>query len=285
MRDDFGSFLDRAQYFPAGTKHDAIGLPPGSAPRDRHLVGHRMYSEMTRGVGRGTIFNHRDPLGSDEDFEYTVRTVERFKRVIVTNERKLFVIMNVNKQLWVESDLRELFVELSLRTRNFELVAIDCARNLGLGVCDAPVESLGVDARESGSFAMYRFPCVGDNTGSYFREECDAERMRTFLVDSRTFRLVADPFPQHEVLRAPLSAPDGCRLRALNTKAAPRASGAAEDGDMGACLEVQRVPAAPAASPEGEANLSDKVLSPAEAKPLHAVVHVRRWGSRRQQQQ
>ena len=67
LEDDFESFLDRSRLFEKGRVFDAVGLPPGSAPRERRLIGHESYSEMTRGVGRGTIFNHRDPLHSAEE--------------------------------------------------------------------------------------------------------------------------------------------------------------------------------------------------------------------------
>ena len=67
LQDDFRNFLDRRQYFENATVFDAVGLPPGSPPRERKLIGHKIYSTMTAGVGRGTIFNHRNPLHNEED--------------------------------------------------------------------------------------------------------------------------------------------------------------------------------------------------------------------------
>ena len=67
LQNDFKDFLDRHQYFENAAVFDAVGLKPGSAPRERKLIGHQLYSTMTGGVGRGTIFNHRDPLHNDED--------------------------------------------------------------------------------------------------------------------------------------------------------------------------------------------------------------------------
>eukprot|EP00449_Zooxanthella_nutricula_P039265 CAMPEP_0198584866 /NCGR_PEP_ID=MMETSP1462-20131121/128571_1 /TAXON_ID=1333877 /ORGANISM="Brandtodinium nutriculum, Strain RCC3387" /LENGTH=190 /DNA_ID=CAMNT_0044316287 /DNA_START=62 /DNA_END=630 /DNA_ORIENTATION=- len=183
LRDDFRSFLDREQYFLNATVFDAIGLRPGAAPRERRLIGHRLYSEMTAGVGRGTIFNHRDPLGSPEDLEYLARAVERFRLVLQrTAERKMFVILNLNKQLWVEEDIRAIFDELCVRTDTFDLVAVDCVRNLGRAATGASAEELVRETRHGDrgvkSLLVYRFPCIGDNTGSYFREDADAERLR-----------------------------------------------------------------------------------------------------------
>ena len=90
LQDDFKQFLDRQLLYQNGSSFDAIGLKPGSAPRERRLIGHKFYSTLTSGVGRGTIFNHRDPLHNDEDYDYLVRCVERFRLALASEERKLF---------------------------------------------------------------------------------------------------------------------------------------------------------------------------------------------------
>ena len=92
LQDDFNSFLDRSQLYQNGSSFDAIGLKPGSAPRERKLIGHKVYSSLTAGVGRGTIFNHRDPLHNEEDYLYTCRSVERFRLALASSERKVFVM-------------------------------------------------------------------------------------------------------------------------------------------------------------------------------------------------
>lgn len=97
LQDDFQSFLDRQQLYQNGSSFDAIGLKPGSAPRERRLIGHKLYSTLTAGVGKGTIFNHRDPLHNDEDYLYTVRCVERFRLALASGERKLFVMFLSNQ--------------------------------------------------------------------------------------------------------------------------------------------------------------------------------------------
>lgn len=195
LQDNFEAFLDKDQYFLNATVFDAIGLKPGSAPRNRNLIGHRLYSPMLQGVGRGTIFNHRDPLHCKEDFAYTHRCVERFRRVLACTEPKLFVILNLNHKLWSESDLRSLFEELCQCTSNFLLLAVDCSqRNQGASALDAAPEELAAEIREGGrQLVMYRLLCAGDNTGSYFHEEADARRVRDLLVDPFRFDLAPDP--------------------------------------------------------------------------------------------
>mmetsp|Transcript_74150 Transcript_74150/g.208985 ORF Transcript_74150/g.208985 Transcript_74150/m.208985 type:complete len:339 (-) Transcript_74150:37-1053(-) len=201
LRDDFHSFLDRDQYYLNARLFDSIGLPPGSPPRNRNIIGHQVFSVMNEGVGRGAIFNHRDPLNDEEDYDYTVRTVERLRRVLACGERKLFVMLNLNKQLWKEAEVREVFEELRGRTQNFDFLAVDCARNAGpaagghlaeeIGCCEHRVAAGGICR-----LLMYRLPCVGDNTGSYFREDVDTERIRRLLIEPYTFSLADDPLPQ-----------------------------------------------------------------------------------------
>jgi len=204
LRDDFATFLDRSQYFLAATLFDAIGLPPGSAPRDRNVIGHHVYSDMTEGVGRGSIFNHRDPLHNDDDYAYTERTAERLRCVLASADRKLFAMMNLNRQLWIEADIRELFDELCARTKNFTLVAVNCIRNQGASAWEAPAQEVGREERGNSQLLVYSMPCVGENTGSYFREDCDAAKIRTILVDPFKFRLADDPLPDGVVRPAVL---------------------------------------------------------------------------------
>lgn len=286
LRDDFKTFLDWQQYTHEATLFDAIGLPPGSRPRARNLIGHRVYSEMTRGVGRGAIFNHRDPLNKAEDYDYTLRTVERFRRVLASTDRKLFVVMNLNKQLWVEDDLRELFIELCQRTTNLELVALDCSRNLGPEARGMHLEELAREESEGGEggrFLMYRLPCVGDNTGSYFREDFDADRVRSILVEPYRFALAADPLPRDVIVPWPADDNDhqGAEKAAVGQLAVPGGTAAEADsrelqradGYPGVAATASGVPLAPSAVEHGACH--DQV---AELQP---VVQVRRWGPRR----
>jgi len=196
LRDDFRAFLDRSQYFLNAVVHDSIGLPPGSRPRDRHLIGHRRYSEMMKGVGRGTIFNHRNPMSEAkdrEDYCYYERCVERFRSILQAGDRKLFAIMNLNSQLWLEDDIRALWQELCRCSRNFLLIAVDCMKNIGERARAMEVETLAEEVNGDRRMLLYRLPCIDDNTGSYFRNSFDEERMRSLVIDPYRFALVDDP--------------------------------------------------------------------------------------------
>jgi hypothetical protein len=202
IRDDFKAFLDKDQYVKNATVFDAIGLPPGSAPRNRNLIGHHVYSDMTEGVGRGVIFNHRDPMHSSVDYVYTQRTVERFRSVLGFSDRKMFVILNLNKQLWSESEILELFQELDMRTSNFIVIAVNCMKNLGPRAATLEIEESVHQHSANGQLLVYTLPCQGDNTGSYFRDDFDAQRIRSILIAPYRFSLKDDPLPKQLPLPA-----------------------------------------------------------------------------------
>ena len=48
---------------------------------------------------------------------------------------------------------------------------------------------------------------MGDNTGSYFREDLDAQRVRALLVDPFVFHLSPDPLTVSSTPTATLTAP------------------------------------------------------------------------------
>jgi len=263
LRDDFRDFLDKHQYYLNGTSFDAIGLKPGSAPRERKLIGHNTYSEMTAGVGRGTIFNHRDPLHDDSDYLYIQRCVQRFRSLLGSADRKLFVVLNLNRQLWIEADFMELFRELSQKTCNFLLLVLDCSgKNIGPTAARMPLEELCRQSHPGQcDLLMCRLPCVGDNTGSYFRDDIDAQRVRAILLDPFRFDLAPDPLQE-----AALAGP---RPR-LPAPAGPEPSAAqAGPGGYAAAGSVRRW------SGEGQDNTEIQVAGEggeAEEKPR------RRWG-------
>jgi len=195
LRDNFRDFLRRDLYCYKDTLFDSIGLPPGSAPRERNLIGHNIFSDWMCGVGRGTIFNHRDPLYNDEDYAYTLRTVERFQLILDSGAPKLFTVLNLDPELWIEDDIQQLFEALQARTSNFDLVAVNCTRNQGASARNSPA-ALEKEAGCDGTrLLQYSLHCVGDNTGKDFFESSDTARIHSLLVDPYQFELANDPLP------------------------------------------------------------------------------------------
>lgn len=193
LEDDFKCFLDRNLMYVNGELFDSIGLPPGSAPRQRKLIGHTVYSEMLQGVGRGTIFNHRNPLEIESDHEYMIRSVDRFRSVLKSPDRKLFVVLNINPRLWNETALRQLFLSLAERTDNFELVALNCQLELGQQASLAQPQRICHESINSAQLDMWNVPCAGANSGSYFRDALDAQRVQDIVLAPYEFKLSADP--------------------------------------------------------------------------------------------
>lgn len=73
MKDDFKLFLDRTLYTPTTAR----------------TCGHKIYG--------ANMFNHRNPLGIEEDYKYYTRCVERFRR-LQSKDNTLFILSFVNKK-------------------------------------------------------------------------------------------------------------------------------------------------------------------------------------------
>ncbi|MFA5822180.1 MAG: DUF1796 family putative cysteine peptidase [Thermodesulfovibrionales bacterium] len=74
MRDGFSIFLDRQYITPK---------------KDRHAAGHSVYHE--------NMFHHRSPIQTEEDYNYYVRCIERFKRKLSSGDRIMFVCTLINE--------------------------------------------------------------------------------------------------------------------------------------------------------------------------------------------
>eukprot|EP00928_Gymnodinium_smaydae_P030536 TRINITY_DN22685_c0_g1_i1.p1 TRINITY_DN22685_c0_g1~~TRINITY_DN22685_c0_g1_i1.p1 ORF type:complete len:649 (+),score=90.07 TRINITY_DN22685_c0_g1_i1:38-1984(+) len=193
LRDGFASYLDASALYEVATVFDAVGLPPGSAPRDRKLVGHTRYSEMTEGVGRGVIFNHHNPL-TDEGYKYISRCAQRFMLALRLDEQKLYSFINIDRKLWDVDAVSTLFEELARRDHGgFLLIVVNCIKNCGdVARQEEPVL---LEQRQSGkgTLKVLEVKCIGDNKGSYFHEPFDAQRVKALIVDPYSFALSEDP--------------------------------------------------------------------------------------------
>jgi hypothetical protein len=109
IEDDFKTFLDKSFYV------DLL-------INDR--CGHSIYCENT--------FVHHNPLHNQKDYEYFVRCVERFRKLLNSNNKKVFFISiingehNVNNKL--NDNIKQQFTELNnilkSKTTNYKLVLI-----------------------------------------------------------------------------------------------------------------------------------------------------------------
>lgn len=84
LEDDFKIFLDKSFYIPITD----------------NICGHSYYHPK--------MFNHHNPLYNENDYQYFVRCVGRFKQLFVNPEHKLFTMIFVNKLNVTENDFRNI---------------------------------------------------------------------------------------------------------------------------------------------------------------------------------
>ncbi|CAK0857036.1 unnamed protein product [Prorocentrum cordatum] len=147
IQDHCAELLRREAYWEVATIEDVVRSPNAIAdltPRGIHargvaqgrperrvrvLIGHSAFSPMQRGVGKDVIFNHSNPMEA-EGYEQLGRQARRLGRVLdLREEPKLFVIANINRQLWDLDGVVQLFEALRSRSANFMLLAVNLVLN------------------------------------------------------------------------------------------------------------------------------------------------------------
>jgi len=261
VRDRFDSFLDQRALYEVGKAFDAIGLPSGSAARERTLVGHSRYSEMTEGVGRGVIFNHHNPL-TDEGHAYIQRCVNRFLCVLELNVRKLYTFINIDRKLWKLDDIYCLFEELSQRDGgSFVMLVVNCVKHCGEGA--KQVEPRELERREAGRglLQVLEVQCVGENTGSYFRDSFDAQRIQALMVEPYSFNIGQDPLKS----APPVIAPDRSGPSWLKRKGGKRGGRSRESSVAGGGLSQTCTESADQAAVQNDGGLMSEASEATEA--------------------
>jgi len=114
LEDDFKTFLDRSLYLPSAIE--------GSCYHGAYA--HILEAEPI--LNEHIFFRHRDPLGKDGDYDYYLRCVDRFRKVLASDDRKIFIKTYLHKQ--PEESFLEDAVSLSeflqSYTTNYKVIAI-----------------------------------------------------------------------------------------------------------------------------------------------------------------
>lgn len=119
IEDDFNRFLDKDLYSPAQNFWEG----------DR-VCNHDYYKPLLvqeDHLGRNILFRHRDPLHNEGDYEYYKRCVERFRNLLASEERKVFLKMHFNKGEDITDTILESFSLckfLNNYTSNFTLIVV-----------------------------------------------------------------------------------------------------------------------------------------------------------------
>lgn len=108
IEDDFNIFLDKQYY------EKIISIA-------KEEVSHHHYYEDEFQV-RSPMFNHLD-VTSEEGYQYTLRSVQRFRRVLASEEAKLFIYI-ARPEEEVEDKLAHTVELLSKYTCNFQVIFI-----------------------------------------------------------------------------------------------------------------------------------------------------------------
>jgi len=118
IEDGFKDFLDRSLYYSQVNEYDA----------DR-ICQHHIYTPFLKfnpTLEKQIFFRHRDPLTVGEDYNYYIRSVDRFKNLLASDEDKLFIKTYVNKDLDVSylDDALSLTEFLESHTTNYRMIVI-----------------------------------------------------------------------------------------------------------------------------------------------------------------
>ena len=120
IEDDFKTFLDKAEY--------------NSNLVEPVICEHEFYSTIVENyqgeeVKEKVIFNHHNPLTSEEDYAYFERCVQRFKDLLKSDDNKVFLKIHLNMTSEDEainlSEAKMLSEVLSKHTTNYSLIVIN----------------------------------------------------------------------------------------------------------------------------------------------------------------
>jgi len=157
LEDDFAKFLDKDNY-----------RAPKGAKKCQHLVY----------LPKGHMFNHYNPLAQEDHYTYYVRCVQRFRKVMQSDARKLFVRIpgRLNNAENNCAEARRLCAALSEKTKNFMLVTI-----LYDAACPDPYERL-VDET---NLVVFRFRTKTRPSVMSFPEAQENANMRKLMQEFR----------------------------------------------------------------------------------------------------
>lgn len=149
--DDFNTFLDNQYYQVAKTD-------------DGHEATHHTFYESNYAV-RSPMFNHLD-ITQDEHYQYTLRSVQRFRRVLASEEAKLFIYI-ARPEEEVEDKLAHTVELLSKYTCNFQVIFIK------LGNASQKFNEFQLTSKELNEHRYYFYQPVSQENGVIFDDPLD----------------------------------------------------------------------------------------------------------------
>ena len=114
LEDDFKTFLDRSLYLPSDVERSCYHGAYVQILTTKPILNERIF------------FRHRDPLHNDEDYNYYVRCVDRFRKLLASDDKKIFIKTYLHKQpseSYLE-DAISLTEFLGSYTTNYKVIAV-----------------------------------------------------------------------------------------------------------------------------------------------------------------
>jgi hypothetical protein len=119
IEDDFTKFLDKELYSPAENLWD-----------DDSVCHHDFYKQFLMhddDLAKQIFFRHTNPLINENDYLYYKRCIERFRNLLASNEKKVFLIILPNRSDDITKsiiDVLSLSSFLEKYTTNFTIIAV-----------------------------------------------------------------------------------------------------------------------------------------------------------------
>lgn len=151
LEDDFRTFLDRSFYQPTiGASGDR------AADHMWYLQNHQVR----------TMFAHRDP-STDADYQYFVRATARFRKLMRSDDGKLFVMVS-EPVFKLQNHFEEISKAIRGLTRNASLVCVQLTKATGV-----PGSFAMKEIARDGDHALHEFTPSSANAGVGFPDALD----------------------------------------------------------------------------------------------------------------
>ena len=159
INDDFNSFLDRNLYISINEKQG----------------GHSLYNPR--------MFNHHNPKDNNDNYNYFKRCVDRFRKLLICNENKLFIVIFPNNKESNFDNVKKQIIELNnclqTRTSNHYFFVI-------FHIPDKETSDYTISMYDNVKIVTFRTKLKSN--GVRFRDETENTMLQKILLENYTFQ-------------------------------------------------------------------------------------------------
>jgi hypothetical protein len=163
LKDDFNIFLDKSYYIRI----------------DYSKCGHSHYNDK--------MWWHHNPLDNENDYNYYVRCVKRFKQLLKCEDRKLFIMMFVNLDN-IEETLKQQIIEFnedfSKHTKNYTLLVICNIHNK---------QNNYHEFKHNGNIDFLELHTLSTSSGLAFANNNDNVYLNNIIKKTYNFNIIENP--------------------------------------------------------------------------------------------